>query len=100
MRYKKLATLLAMMFFATQLFAQGKITGRVYDSKTGAHVEYATVAVLNAKDSSLATGTVTESNGSFAVKVGYGRYLIRVSFMGMRPFIIPVRWCLAINTSR
>ena len=47
--------------------AQGKISGRVYDTKSGQPIEYATVAVLKVKDSSLVTGTVTESNGSFSV---------------------------------
>lgn len=89
MKHRQLATLLALMIIATQVLAQGKITGRVYDSKTGAHVEYATVAVLNAKDSSLVTGTVTESNGSFSVKAAYGRYLVRVSFMGYETYFYP-----------
>ena len=82
MKHRQLATLLALMIIATQLLAQGKISGKVYDSKTGSPVEYATVAVLNAKDSSLVTGTVTESNGSFSMKAAYGRYLVRLSFMG------------------
>ena len=80
---------MALLLGATQLFAQGKITGKVYDSKSGAPVEYATVAVLNAKDSSLVTGTVTESNGSFSVKAAHGRYLVRVSFMGYNTYFYP-----------
>ena len=62
--------------------AQGRISGRVYDTKSGQPVEYATVAVLKVKDSTLVTGTVSESNGSFSVDVPYGRYLVRISFMG------------------
>ena len=77
MKYKRLATLVAMVFVAVQLMGQGKIIGKVFDSKSGAAVEYATIAVLNVKDSSLVTGTVTEGNGSFVVKAGYGRYLVR-----------------------
>ena len=43
----------------TNAAAQGKISGKVYDSKSGLPVEYATVAVLKVQDSSLVTGTVT-----------------------------------------
>ncbi len=89
MKHRRLATLLALMISATQLFAQGKITGRVYDKNTGAAIEYATIAVLNAKDSALVTGTVTEGNGTFTVKAAYGRYLVRVSFMGYETHFYP-----------
>lgn len=71
------------------MMAQGKITGRIIDSKSSAAVEYATVAVLSPKDSSLVTGTVSESNGSFSVKVPYGKYLVRVSFMGYNTYYHP-----------
>ena len=89
MKHRQWATLLALMIIATQLFAQGKITGRVYDKNTGASIEYATIAVLNAKDSALVTGTVTEGNGTFSVKAAYGRYLVRVSFMGYETYFYP-----------
>ena len=89
MKHRQWATLLALMIIATQLFAQGKITGRVYDKNTGASIEYATIAVLNAKDSALVTGTVTEGNGTFTVKAAYGRYLVRVSFMGYETHFYP-----------
>ena len=46
MKHKQLATLLALMLLSFQLFAQGRVSGRVYDSKTGSPVEYATVALL------------------------------------------------------
>ena len=64
------------------LFAQGTVSGRVVDAKNGHPVEYASVALLRATDSSLVGGDVTLSNGKFEVKVGYGTYLMRISFMG------------------
>ena len=69
--------------------AQGTISGRVYDSKTGHPIEYATVAVLKVKDSSLVTGTVTEANGSFSTKANNGTYLVRISFMGYQTYFHP-----------
>ena len=89
MKHRGVAIFVALVLFAVELSAQGRITGKVFDSKTGAAVEYATVAVLDERDSHLVTGTVTESNGSFAVGVEYGRDLVRVSFMGYEPYFYP-----------
>ena len=61
---------------------QGTVKGRVVDARTGENIEYANIALLKAKDSTLVNGTVSESNGSFAVTAPYGRYLLRVTFMG------------------
>lgn len=77
------------MLTVGQLWAQGKISGRVLDSKSGENVEYASVAVLNPKDSSLVTGTVTAPNGTFSVKVAQGSYLVRITFMGYTTYFYP-----------
>lgn len=89
MKVKSLVVLLALVSLAMQIMGQGRISGRVFDAKSGAAVEYATVALLNVKDSSLVTGTVTESNGNFSVKASYGRYLLRISFMGYATYFHP-----------
>ena len=78
-----------MLCMAGSVMAQGKISGRVYDSKSGQPIEYATIAVLKVQDSALVTGTVSESNGSFEVTAPYGKYLVRVSFMGYKPYVHP-----------
>lgn len=89
MKPKHFLILLVFTFFSIQLMAQGKITGKVLDSKSGSPVEYATIAILNTKDSSLVSGTITESNGNFSVKVSNGKYLVRVSFMGYTTYYHP-----------
>ena len=81
--------LLASLATASALNAQGTVSGRVFDGKTKQAVEYATIAILNPNDSSLATGTVTEAKGTFSVKVPYGKYLLRVSFMGYTTYYHP-----------
>ena len=58
------------------------VRGRVVDRRTGENIEYANVALLRASDSTLVNGTVTESNGSFSLTAPYGRYLLRVTFIG------------------
>lgn len=88
-RIKYILVVLCVVLLGNDVLAQGKITGKVFDDKSGSAVEYATVAVLNPKDSSLVTGTVTESNGSFNVKVNNGQYLVRITFMGYATYWHP-----------
>lgn len=64
---------------------QGVVRGRVTDARTGENIEYATVALLSPKDSTLKGGTVTESNGAFRLEVPYGHYLLRITFVGYEP---------------
>ena len=62
--------------------AQGGVRGKVVDARSGENIEYANVALLRAGDSSLVNGTVSEGNGSFSLTAPYGRYVLRVTFMG------------------
>ena len=58
------------------------VRGRVVDKRTGENIEYANIALLKASDSSLVNGTVSERNGSFSLTAPYGRYILRVTFIG------------------
>ncbi|MES2760661.1 MAG: outer membrane beta-barrel protein [Bacteroidota bacterium] len=72
-----LTTLLIGSFFS--YYAQNAITGLVTDS-TNAPVSYCAMALLNAKDSSLVKGNVTDENGKFTFqKIAIGTYLIKFS---------------------
>ena len=82
---KKIMTLLLLMLSLTAWAQNGKVRGRVVDARTGENIEYATVALLNPKDSTLKGGTVTESNGTFSINAAYGRYLLRITFVGYEP---------------
>ena len=62
--------------------AQGGVRGRVVDKRTGDNIEYANIALLRASDSTLVNGTVSERNGSFSLTAPYGRYILRVTFIG------------------
>ncbi|MBR1516548.1 MAG: TonB-dependent receptor [Bacteroidales bacterium] len=68
---------------------KGIVKGRVVDAKSGEPVEFASVALLHVKDSSMATGDVTSSNGSFSVAANYGSYIVRVTFMGYNAYFHP-----------
>lgn len=90
MKIKVLAIVVAMTLSVAAAHAQkGKITGKVIDKKSSETVEYASVVLLNPKDSTMVkgVGAVTASNGSFTLNAPYGTYLVRVTFMGYSPYI-------------
>ena len=45
----------------------GILKGKLFDKKSKAPIEYATVAVYNSHDNSVVTGTVTNENGEFKI---------------------------------
>jgi outer membrane receptor protein involved in Fe transport len=68
---------------------QGTITGRVFVQGDGA-MEYANVALYRSGDSSLVTGTVTDTEGQFELKkIPFGRYHLEVDFIGFKKKTIP-----------
>ena len=90
MKIKVLAIVVAMTLSVAAAHAQkGKITGKVIDKKSSEAVEYASVVLLNPKDSTMVkgVGAVTASNGIFTLNAPYGTYLVRVTFMGYSPYI-------------
>ncbi len=65
--------------------ATGAVTGVLQDSKTLQAVSFATVAVINAKDSSIAGGAVSDENGNFKIApIPFGYYILKISFLGYR----------------
>jgi outer membrane receptor protein involved in Fe transport len=77
--------LLALTFGTLTSFGQGRITGRVVDETDKAGIEFATVTLFNAADSSLVGGTVTDSTGMFALEnIAGGMYYIKLSFIGYK----------------
>ena len=84
---KKIFTL-SILFFALIITAQaqkfdGSIKGTLLDTAGKQPVADATVSVLNAKDSSLATFTLSTKTGGFEVKgLGEGEYRLVISSKG------------------
>ncbi len=79
---KRLIVLVFTILSVASVAQQGGVRGKVVDARSGENIEYANVALLRASDSTLVNGTVSESNGSFALTAPYGRYVLRVTFMG------------------
>ncbi len=64
---------------------KGVVKGKVFDKISNAPIEYATVVIYNAKDSSVVTGTVTDIKGEFRISnLDSGEFYLVVSFLGYR----------------
>lgn len=77
--------LLLFLCIFTGLNAQSqskKITGTVLDENTKAGIEFASIRVLNAKDSAYVAGGITNADGKFAVEVKSGKYIAHISYLG------------------
>jgi len=83
---------LSLVLFALALTAQaqkfdGSIKGKLIDTAAKQPISNATVSVLNVKDSSLATFTLSAKTGAFEVKgLGEGDYRLVVSSQGYMEF--------------
>lgn len=63
--------------------AKGTITGKVVDQSSEVPMEYTSIAIYRMRDSSLVTGTVTNTNGSFVMDdVPFGQYYMEIKFVG------------------
>jgi len=88
---KKIFTL-SLLFFALIITAQaqrfdGSIKGKLIDTAAKQPIADATVSILNAKDSSLATFTLSNKQGIFEVKgLGVGDYRVIISSKGYMEF--------------
>lgn len=96
----RLALTVGLMVLAAAAFAQqhptkgaggaaagapgmGRITGMVIDKSTNQPVEYATVTIYRAKDSTMVTGGITDHQGRFSLeKIAYGVYNVKINFIG------------------
>ncbi len=65
----------------------GKVYGKVLDAATKEPVAYATITMLNMRDS-LVGGALVKNNGDFVVeKIPMGRYKLKVQFIGYTTLI-------------
>lgn len=60
------------------------IIGKVIDKDTGEVLEYATITLFNASDSTFVAGIITDAKGVFTLQAQPGKYLLTIQFMGYR----------------
>ena len=59
-----------------------KLSGKILDEETKEVVEFAGIKVLNAKDSTMVAGKVSEKDGRFVINAKPSKYLVQVSYVG------------------
>lgn len=64
---------------------QVRLTGRVLDGDSRIPLEFAAVSVLQAGDSVLVTGGITDPEGRYDLALSPGKVLLRVDFIGYQP---------------
>lgn len=84
MKAKLSITLTASLFFSGSVYADGNITGSVFNRNTSEPLDYATVVLVNPETGvPLLIGTTTDENGSFVISnAPSGKYIIRISMVG------------------
>jgi iron complex outermembrane receptor protein len=82
-RMKQLLTILILLFFTAQGFAQDiSIRGKVKEKGSDKALEFANVALLSASDSSVVGGGMTGLDGGFDFISKPGNYILRIGFIG------------------
>jgi hypothetical protein len=85
---QRIFTLLVFILIASFSFAQKNTTvkGTVYDTLSKKGLSYATISLVNARDSTLINFVRADSTGNFSMKqVSKGKYLLSTSYVGFMP---------------
>lgn len=85
--FKFTTSFFLFLFCSYKMTASGpcRIEGSVSDVETGKFVPYATIELLKSTDSTLVAGTRTDGHGYYLIEnVPYGKFLMRISFVGYR----------------
>lgn len=82
---------LAIFLFYIQFIIAQHINGKVFDGNLSEPLSFANVVLLKLQDSSFVAGTTTDTAGYFSLQAENGDYLLRVSFIGYKTQIFPVK---------
>ena len=91
---KFLKALLVFLLCSLSVFGQKNlsISGTLIDNFTQEPVDFATVTLLNTKDSTFVTGAMSDSKGMFNLqKIAKGRYIIKITYIGYKTVYQSVR---------
>jgi ferric enterobactin receptor len=81
-----LIVLITMSAFSGTIESEtGTITGVILDDSSSAPVAFASVALMNAQDSSLLSGVITDDAGKFSFNnLPYGKYTVKATSVGYK----------------
>ena len=86
---KNLLSIILLLFVLSPIFAQRpggggspfEIKGQLIDESAQQPLEFATISLLNAADSALVDGTITDATGIFSLKPKPGKYILKLQFI-------------------
>lgn len=84
--YRKNILTLLLLFTNVSIFSQN-LEGKIIDVTTQETLPFVNVAIMNVKDSSVVTGTVSDEEGKFSVTIPDGEFFVRISFIGYETYI-------------
>ncbi|MGF1635751.1 MAG: TonB-dependent receptor domain-containing protein [Cyclobacteriaceae bacterium] len=95
MSYIKLSLLATVVFLISVLVASAQpnssISGRVLDNDSKSPIEYSSVAIFHAADSSLIHGTISNENGQFEFNaITVGKYYLEIRFIGYTTKVVQI----------
>jgi len=64
------------------------ITGKIVDAQSREGLEFATVQLFDARDSTAVSGKLSNKQGEFSLKAGRGEYYLAISFLGYEKRLI------------
>ncbi len=82
--------LLLPVLLVSSLTGQSEVllTGQLQESSSGSPLPYATISLYALPDSSLATNTLTETDGRFALSAAPGQYFARIQYVGYKDLVL------------
>ncbi len=95
MKFYKLLIVLFLLFFNILTFSQDKsqvikikISGKVIDKISKKPLEYATVTIINTKNSKMIFGAITNDLGEFIIDANSGAYNIKIEYISFNSVTI------------
>lgn len=88
MKYVISSVLVLLISLNTNAQTTGTIKGRIYDSTSKQYLSNASIAILQANDSTLEQFTISNGTGSFEIsKLAFGTYLVQITYQGYKSFL-------------
>jgi outer membrane receptor protein involved in Fe transport len=79
----------APVYLVNEVVKDGSIKGKVYDAGIAKPMEFTSLALYSASDSTLLTGTISDNDGSFTLKnIPFGKYYLVANFMGYEKYFV------------
>ena len=86
LNYRLFTFLVLFLSSFSILPAQFTVEGKVVNGEDQANIQFATVSLISAADSSVVVGTVTNAEGAFNLKSAEGSYILKTTSIGYEPY--------------